>query len=729
MKITDLAYADFSLDGTRMTVLRFEGTEAVSTLFRYRVEVALELPLPAMRDVIGRPAELTIRDALGHERIVGGVIAEAELLAFDDQHGRATLELRPEVFRQTLGRDCLAMQEVSIPDILKAVLADYPGEVRYELVRSYPTFPYRVQYREDDWTYVSRVAEEGGLYYWFDHDGASSALVFADDSRRAPDLQGGAFVPFLVGRGTKDAGEVVRELSSSSRASSGAFAARSFDPDRPQLAVAASSGRGPREWYDASGGGYVEPDILARSVADLAEADAAARTGVSGLSTSIRLAPGRIVEVQGHPIARFDGRFLVTAIAVHANAGEPPVTRFDGIPADQSFRAPRRTPVARQAGLQMGVIAGPEGSEVHPDPRGRVRAQLHWDRKGQRDEKSGTWMRVAQRCTPGSMLLPRMGWNVATFNEEGAVDAPSIVSRIHDGEHLPPYSLPGNMTRVVYKTATTPAVGTFNEIYFEDKKGSEEMFVNASKDMFVRAKNRKVEQISNDAWRDVGKTYDLHVDGTYFDSVLDDRTEKVGANRKLEVQGMSSKSVEGNETEVVAGSRTIKCGENQDMQVKGNRSLRVGPAMLDLTLGEVGATAKDSLVLVGGAILRASMKTIAADESKVGIQAIGAAKIEIAKVARPTDATRTLTELVGGSMISNTNGKFIDDAKKTNSWRIGATFAADAPEVLIEAEESIKIKCGESVLTITADGITLDAPKLDLSGAHIDADTALIKHN
>ena len=95
------------------------------------------------------------------------------------------------------------------------------------------------------------------------------------------------------------------------------------------------------------------------------------------------------------------------------------------------------TPEAKQAGLQLGNVIGPDGQEVHPDPLARVRVILHWDRLGTHDEKGGTWMRVAQRGAPGSMLFPRMGWNVATFNEEGTVDAPSVIWRIHDGEHVP----------------------------------------------------------------------------------------------------------------------------------------------------------------------------------------------------------------------------------------------------------------------------------------------------
>src|SRR5262249_41733661 len=156
----------------------------------------------------------------------------------------------------------------------------------------------------------------------------------------------------------------------------------------------------------------------------------AAHAGVSGLAKSVRPTPGRVTEVEGHPLGRLDGRYLVTRVEVEGDDHRPCHTRFDAIRLDVPFRPLRKTPEPKQAGLQMGHVIGPDGQEVPPDELARVRCILWWDRAGHRDERGGTWMRVAQRATPGSMLFPRMGWNVATFNEEGAVDAPSVIWRI-----------------------------------------------------------------------------------------------------------------------------------------------------------------------------------------------------------------------------------------------------------------------------------------------------------
>ena len=322
-----------------------------------------------------------------------------------------------------------------------------------------------------------------------------------------------------------------------------------------------------------------------------------------------------------------------------------------------------------------------------------------------------------------------MGWNVATFNEEGGVDAPSLFCRIHDADHPPEYSLPGNMTRVVYKTATTPGGGPFNEIYFEDRMGAEEMFIHASKDMNQRTLNRKTEVIKNDSLRVVGNENVLHTDADMVDRVMENQTVTVAANEELTVQGRHSKTVTQNENRTIGGSRSLKVGDSFVTSVNGNRNLNVGAAMLDLTLGTINTTGNHTLSMVGGAIVRVGAGNMSEDTAKVGIQAIGGAKVEIAKQNRPTDVGKILKEIVGGAMMLKSNGRYLDNADTTASWTVLGPLMADAPKVRIEAETRITIRCGGSRLVIDGEQIKIEAENLDLSGAHIDADTGKITHN
>lgn len=724
-----LPYVEIEVAGVEVRkVLAMKGAERLGELFRYDVHAELVPPIPAEGAVIGAAIAITMRSRVGGERIVRGRITGATLRALDNDRVDARLVVRPDLFRQTLGRDCYASQDVTVRDVVDDVLADYTGRYRWELLRSYATYPYRVQYREDDWTYVSRFLEEEGIFVWFDHE-AGSIAVFADDSRRADDIPGGALIPWVRGGMLTEEAEAVEELSFASAQTSGRHSIRSFDPARPQMTLEASAGGGNYEAYDAPGGGLTSEALLASRVRDAKEAATAASSTASGLARSTRLSPGRAFDVVGHPLPKLDGRWFITSCEVSGTDELPCTTRFTALRGDVSYRPPRATPLAQQAGLQMGLVVGADGEEVHPDESGRIRVIQRWDRLGSRNEKGGTWMRVAQRGAPGSMLLPRMGWNVATFNEEGGVDAPSTVCRIHDGEHPPTYPLPGNMTRVVYKTATSPSEGTHNEVHFEDRLGAEEMFINASRDMTIRIRDAKFEVVKNDSFRKVGNVHDVQVGESMNERIIGNQTVNIGSNQKLETQAELGENIAANSVETIAGSRKLKVGKSFEARIRGSRQLGVGGAMIDLTLGEVTRIGTDVATLVGGAVVKIAADTITEGAGKVSVQAVGGAKIEIAKEDRQLSVRKNLLEAVGGAMLLKSNGTFQDNADKTSSWKVGGPLTGKAPEIRVEAIEKLSIKCGASVLTLTKDSIELKATQVDLSAAHLDADTGAIDHN
>ena len=725
----EVAFAELQVPGVEVRrVLRVHGREAISTLFQYELDVELELPLPDADAMIGAESTLILRDQARRERTVVAVVACCTARALDNERAHAKLVLRPIVWRQSLGRDCYASQDVDVQDVVDDVLADYTGKYRWALTRDYPKYPYRVQYREDDWTYVGRLLEEEGIYYWFDH-AAESIVVFSDESPAAPDMHGGALLPWVRESALQPAQDAIIELGSTSAAHTGKFAARSFDLKRPLKRIEAQAGSGKHEFYDAPGGGPSMEGILNVRVKDQKEAGTAHRSGVAGLCTSIRPFPGVAMELDGHPVGKMNQRYLVTSVEVRGDEHHPCSTRFTAIRLEVPFRPLRTTPEAKQAGLQMGQVVGPEGQEVHPDELARVRTILHWDRLGPRNEKGGTWMRVAQRASPGSMLFPRMGWNVATFNEEGGVDAPSVIWRIHDGERLPEYSLPGNMTRVVWKTATVPADGTANEIYFEDRSGSEEMFINASKDMNYKILDAKYETVQNDSTRSVAVNHDLTVNDNLDERVVLDQQYSIGGNHSSTISGFRMHTVTGSDTETIGGSRNIKLGGAHRITVEGNRTLSVGGSLIEMTPNNVNMVSRYSTVVVGGSVIKVAGEDISEAARKDSLQFIGGSKIEMAKKDRALRVDTEYKEDVGASIVCVSNDKYLDNADTTATWTVAASVLGSAPIIHVEAIDSIKLLCGGSVLTLTKDKITLTASKISLSGPELDADSALITHN
>lgn len=728
----DFLVAEIAVDGLDTgPVLKVSGEESLSNQFRYQVEVELDGPPPDLSFVIGGAVTLTVRDVTGNDRIVVGIVADILARSYDSETHRAEIVIKPKVYRQNLGRDCYAMQEVDSIEVIKDVLADYTGKVRYELTRDYPRYPYRAQYREDDWTYVSRLCEEEGIYYWFDHEGDDSTVVFADSSVSAPAIEGVPVLTFAAPSSMRPDQEAVVEVSFEATMGASRFAGRSFDPDRPLLKIEASDGEGGREDYDAPGAGPVEPAVLEFRIKNAREAAVAARSGIAGIATSARLTPGRTFSLIGHPLARFTDDFLVTSMTLEAAQKKPAVVRFKAIPKSVPFRPLRVTPLAKQAGLQMGQVVGPAGQEVHPDKRGRVRAQLHWDRLGAKNETSGTWMRIDQRGAPGSMLLPRMGWNVATFNDEGGVDAPAILCRIHDQDHPPEYDLPKNKTQVVWKTLTTPGGGSANEIRFEDAAGRQEMFINASKDMNQRTRNKKQEIVDGNNTLTVANDVQKHVDNTMTVKVAQNQKIDIKGNEDLEVMQNYAIGVAGSQTRDITGNRDVTAGDSISINVQGKRELTVTGSMTEVSLGDVMSHVKEnSTITVECALERDAKESITDAADKKYFQKITVDKIELCPNGeRTSNVTKTMTETVDGSIKIKTNDEFVDNADELQELVVTHAMDGRAPEVWIEAVQEIRIKCGTSIITVTPTAITFSGTNLQMSGDRVDSDSLVINNN
>lgn len=720
--------ASLDVGGTTFEVVSVRGEERLSTPFRFEVVCSADSQSPSSRALIGQVAVVTLRDAFGNERNIQGIVAEASRAARDDATVEHRFVVRPPLWDLGLARSCRAFHDVTVIDIAEKVLAGHGVPFRRKIVESHPQHSYRVEYREDDLSFISRLFEEEGVYFWFDHEDGSK-LVLSDHSVSAPDLAGGAAIDFVRESGMTQGRELIDELGGAGTAGPTKFSIGSFDPQKPLLKVAGETGTG-IEAYDAPGGGPRSPQAAAQRATLLREATRAAGSGMVGRSSSVRLAPGRVFEVHGHP--SHDGRYLVVesitdVVQRRRNTGvgqagspSPFACRFRAIPQPVPFRPPVETPVPRQAGLQSGAVVGAAGQEVFPDEQGRVRVQLHWDREGARDEKAGWWMRVAQRGTAGSMLLPRMGWNVMTHNEEGSVDAPSLIARVFDAEHPPPYALPGNETRVVFKTATIPGDGTHNELHFEDKKGAEVMFLNASRDMFVLVNNDKTEDVIKDARRTVALNHDLGVTQHLARSIKLDQKVTIGSREKLTVVADRSRTVGQNERETVGGNRSLHTGQNHTTTVKKTRKLKVGVALIDATLGPIDASAGKTVnILVGAAAVRVSAKTVSEEAMLASIQTIGGARLEMAKKTVGVAVKGTHIETVGGAMILKSGDTFSHTAETCNAYTVGAAMIMAAPEIIVQAGAQIQVVCGASSILIEDGKVEIHGATMVMDGASL----------
>ena len=642
-----------------------------------------------------------------------------------------------ELLPLSIGRNSRVFTELSAVDIVKKVLeaGGVPADkTRWELSASYPARAYCAQYRETDWAFIHRLLAEEGIYLWFDLTDDGTVAVFADDSTTAPSLEGGAEIAFNEGGGLRATGDSVHEIARVKELVSDAVRLRDYDFDKPRLSLDAKAGSGPREVYDVPGRFRVpaEGDRLARV---RLEALRARRVALTGVTSSTRLRPGLSFTLTDHPSAALNAGYLVESITLRGSdarqgAGAQVELRFRAIPVEVPFRKRAARLTQGPGGPQTGVVAGPAGEEIYPDKSGRVRVQLYWDREGQRDEKASTWMRVGQFALGGSMILPRIGWDMLVGFEEGDADYPFVQTHLYDGQHPVPYPLPANKTRSAWQTATTPGGGSTNELRFEDKAGSEEMFLNASKDMNVVIGHDKTETVGVNHTHQIGSNYTVNIGSNLKEGIGSSQTVSVGGSESVTISGNRGATIGGSETAMIGGSRTVTVSKGYALDATGGRTLVVGGSMMGtaalgmtrLALGTIGYTIGGSWINAAGAGL--SNMTVGAYA-----ETVGGAKIHLGASGCSLSVKGAAAETVGGAYVIAAGGNVGETATSALALTVGGAMLGNAPTIEIEADSAITIRCGATSISITSGSVEFKSPTLLSPAAKIDKGASTIHHN
>lgn len=726
-----MSIIELTAAGEAFELHHVQGRAALSELFSFTAH-ASKIEGPAARDLLGGPFTLTLRDGFDQALSIHGLVtAVARTPA--TRGAIYELTLSPEVAPLTVGRDCRLFQEMTVVDVLKQVLdeAGVPASaVRWSTQQGYTARPFWVQYRESDWAFIERLLAEEGIYYWFEFSSDATVLVFSDDSTTSAPIEGETRVPYRAGHGLNTTADSVTRVHKASVLTSSAVRLRDNNFDKPRLLLDERAGEGALEIYDFPGRFRAPRDGQRRAQAEL-EAQRARRSQLRGYTETSRFRPGLVFELAEHPIAALNGRYLLDAITLTAGETQNPLIAWSAIPEATPFRTPRvRHAIQTPGGPQTGVVVGAPGEEIHPDAAGRVRVQLHWDRRGERDDKASTWMRVGQFATGGSMVLPRIGWDVLVHHHEGDIDDPFVLTHLYDGQHPVPYALPANKTRTAWQTATTPGGGSTNEIRFEDRKGSEEIFINASKDMNVVIGDNKQEKVGVNHTHDVGSNLETQVGGKLKASVTSSQSVTIGASETLDVSADRVVTVGGSESASIGGSRSVTVSSGAKLEAKGGRTLTVGGSMLSASgLGVSRAALGSMSVTVGGSWITAAATGLGNMTGGAAAETVGGAKIHVGASGCETSVKGALAETVGGAYVIATGGNASEQATGALAITVGGAFLANAPSIEIEADSEISIRCGAASITITGSSVEVKAPSLASPGAMITKQASQIHHN
>jgi type VI secretion system secreted protein VgrG len=232
-------------------------------------------------------------------------------------------------------------------------------------------------------------------------------------------------------------------------------------------------------------------------------------------------------------------------------------------------------------------VVGKAGQEIHTDEFGRIKVQFHWDRYSPANENTPCWARVSQGWAGknwGSLFLPRIGQEVIVEFLDGNPDRPIVTGAVYNGESKPPYPLPDNATISTIKSNSSMGGQGFNEFRFEDKKGSEQLFIHAEKDQDIRVKNDAKEWIGKDRHLIVKASQSELVEADKHGHVKGDQLLKVDGDLGTTVTGNKLTKVSGNQHQSVTGAHHLKvtgdirltASSNADVKASQNAAVEAG---------------------------------------------------------------------------------------------------------------------------------------------------------
>lgn len=563
-----------------------QGSEHIGRLYEYRVALLSEKPDIEFGAILGKPASIRLDVARDAKRFFHGYVTDFAFTGSAGGMHSYSAVLRPWLWFLTRSADCRVFQNLTAVEIIRKVFDNrkYDGIVTLEsaLTATYAPRVYCVQYRESDFDFVSRLMEEEGIYYFFKHEENRHTLVLADAFSAHEAIAGYGRLPFRAdGAAATRLTDSVNDWQLGRAIQTGMFQLIDYDFERsrtPLVEPAQDVRQHDHARFEQVDypGGFVTAEVGKARVRTRLDAAQSAGQRVHGGGHARKLAVGGLFTLVDHPRTDQNREYLVVGTEIDLDSGGYDGSgggsasfgcRFSAISSSQTYRSPLVTPRPRVHGLQTATVVGESGSSpVSTDKYGRVKVQFHWDRVGEKNQDSSCWLRVAQvsaGSSSGTVVLPRIGWEVVVSFLEGDPDQPLIIGCVHNDANMPPYDLPAAATQSVFRTHTHDGEG-YNEIRIDDKKDAEEIYILAQRDFKRVVKNNDVLEVGLET-KDKG---DQSI------KIQNDQVIEIGNDRKLAVKNLHEVKVEGDENVAITKNQAVDVGQDQTVTVTGAHKLK-----------------------------------------------------------------------------------------------------------------------------------------------------------
>ena len=512
---------------------KMDGTEGLSEVARQEIMLSSMSPDLDPTDILGTSVTVEVENQFGSPRYINGLVSNFTFIGPDGSASKSYLYqavVQSWLFIADRKSDCRIFQEKSVPDILQIVLAEFGMPFECKLRGSYDPIPYSVMFNETALNYVKRMTELVGIYWYIRHELGTHTIVFTDGIHDT--LDDYSTIPFLTpGSRVLESEEQISEWHIENEVKSGRFATTSYNFKHPRAnllmdqIVRKDHANDSLEMFEWTGS-YAERGEGAKLVEVRREQQQLQFETITAKSNVRGIAPGYKFTLDQHPRAACNGEYLIVHASYHFQEnpesgradGEETVWHIDFTVRSTEYRyyPPRVTHKPVPSGPHTALVTGPAGEELWTNEYGMVKVYFYWDRHSPKDQTSSCWIRVSSVWAGtqfGGMHVPRIGQEVIVEYVNGNIDMPIVTGRVFNFNNMPPWDLPANATQsgILSRSSKGGEYGNANAIRFEDKKGAEQVWIQAERNMDTVVENDETHHVMHDRTKNIDHDETVYV--------------------------------------------------------------------------------------------------------------------------------------------------------------------------------------------------------------------------
>ncbi|MBR1943944.1 MAG: type VI secretion system tip protein VgrG [Alphaproteobacteria bacterium] len=494
-------------------VARADIIESISALFRCNIFIYTEKQIDISK-IVNQKATICIQIDNDISRYFSGIIDYASFENVPNVISKKVenllyIRIVPTITRLNYITKYKIYHNKNIKDIIDGTLRDDKITGYKFIVNNSNLQELCTQYGESDLHFISRLMEENGMFYYFEHSKNNDNLVISNNNLSANKLD--VNLKLIKSRHQLLDPEMgLINLSMSQELGYKSIKLKSYNLYYASV-IGSSFYADSSNWKIGTSNYYDNLYLTNEAGNGIAQIMLDMHNGqsvkVNGSSYNPEIYPGAIITLSGSTTENHNGEFFLISVKHTINQmfiinnnydtdNDIPIYQnsFEAIPQNITFKTPNIHKKNRIYGCQTATVIGPEDEEVYVDKDCRVKVRFHWCEY----EDESCWIRVVQSFAGrkfGSIVIPRIGMEVLVEYIDGDPDQPIITGCLYNGLNKPPADYATKGTISTFYSNSIKSKG-FNEIRIDDKGKEEEIYIHAQNNLNKLIENNVTETVS-----------------------------------------------------------------------------------------------------------------------------------------------------------------------------------------------------------------------------------------